>query len=301
MTGDDIESLKKKILVVYSAGCGNGKSEIAANLAFSIAKKGIRTWVLDANTFAPSQDFILGFTSPGPTFSDFLLDPGLNELPVYPLDRLYANPRPLPLFLTPSERDNQKIRFALQEAQNSGTDLYSRIPEAVFTAMVRHRVDLLIIDTHPSFEQINEVWMGMTRFLLLISRINPVDFENLKSLLQDPSVLDIEQKLIVFTNVQIDRSRNVLRDMENDTIVEQLNALHRQFELEPCALSCAAPQVHRAGRTDIHNEAFLYSEKLALFQQASRRQGMFIDREPEDSFSVNIGLLGKRVVKMLGL
>jgi len=52
MNPKHIESLKKKILVVYSAGCGNGKSEIAANLAFSIARGGIRTWVLDANTFS---------------------------------------------------------------------------------------------------------------------------------------------------------------------------------------------------------------------------------------------------------
>ena len=174
-----IESLRKKILVIYSAGCGNGKSEIAANLAFSIARKGIRTWVLDANTFAPAQDFILGFNVTGPTFSDFLTNPKVKEMPVYPLSRIYANPHPLPLFITPSDRDNQKTRFALQETMNSGSDIYDRIPEAVYEAMAKHKIDLLIIDTHPSFERVNEVWMGMTEFLLLISRINRVDFENL--------------------------------------------------------------------------------------------------------------------------
>jgi MinD-like ATPase involved in chromosome partitioning or flagellar assembly len=295
-----IESLRKKILVIYSAGCGNGKSEIAANLAFSIARKGIRTWVLDANTFAPAQDFILGFNVQGPTFSDFLTDPSVKEMPVYPLSRIYSNPHPLPLFITPSERDNQKTRFALQETLNSSTDIYSRIPGAVFDAMAEHRIDLLIIDTHPSFERVNEVWMGMTEFLLLISRINPIDFKNLKSLLKDPSVQDIEQKLIVITNVQIDHSRNVSQDMENDAIVEQLKALHKQFEQEPCMLGCTDPPALQAGKTAIHKKAFLYSEKLALFQQASQRNGMFIDKEPGDSFSMNIERLGERVVEMVG-
>lgn len=300
MNASLIESLRKKILVIYSAGCGNGKSEIAANLAFSIARKGIRTWVLDANTFAPAQDFILGFNVTGPTFTDFLSNPEVKEIPVYPLSRIYANPHPLPLFITPSERDNQKTRFALQETLNSGTDIYSQIPEAVFDAMAKHKIDLLIIDTHPSFERVNEVWMGMTEFLLLISRINPMDFENLKSLLKDPSVQDIEQKLIVITNVQIDHSRNVSQDMENDAIVEQLKALQNQFEQEPCTLGCTDPPAFQAGKTDIHEKAFLYSERLALFQQASQRKGMFIDKEPGDSFSMNIERLGERIVEMVG-
>jgi MinD-like ATPase involved in chromosome partitioning or flagellar assembly len=301
MNADRIESLRNRILVIYSAGCGNGKSEIAANLAFSIARKGIRTWVLDANTFAPAQDSIFGVEPRRPTFSDFLLDPEMKAIPVYPLNHIYANPHPLHLFITPSERDNQKTRFALQEATNSGADLYSRIPEAVFAAMDRNRIDLLIIDTHPSFERINEVWMGMTSFLLLISRINPIDFENLKSLLKDPSVQDIAQKLIVFTNVKIDRSRNVTQDMENEEIAAQLRALHEQVQQEPCTLGCTDPPTIPAGRTDIHEKAFLYSEKLALFQQAAVRRGMFIEREPEDTFSVNIERLGEQVMRKTGI
>jgi MinD-like ATPase involved in chromosome partitioning or flagellar assembly len=298
MNAAQIESLKKKILVIYSAGCGNGKSEIAANLAFSIARRGIRTWVLDANTFVPAQDFILGVNSPGPNFSHFLIDPSMHEMPVYPLNKIFSNPHPVPLFLTPSERDNQETRFALQEKFNSGTDIYSKIPEAVFKAMIHHKIDLLIIDTHPSFERINEVWMGMTEFLLIISRINPVDLENLKSLLKDPSVSDIDQKLVVFTNVHVDKSRKASPDMDNTAMIEQLQELYRQFEEDNCVLDCTDPLTTPAGKTDIYEKAFLYSEKLALFQQAARREGMFIEQESGDGFSVNVERLGERVVEM---
>ena len=301
MNAAQVESLKKKILVIYSAGCGNGKSEIAANLAFSIARRGLRTWVLDANTFAPAQDFILGVNSPGPNFSHFLIDPSMHDMPVYPLNKLFSNPHPVPLFLTPSERDDQKTRFALQETFNSGTDIYSGIPEAVFKAMVHHKIDLLIIDTHPSFERINEVWMGMTEFLLIISRINPVDLENLKSLLKDPSVSDIDQKLVVFTNVHVDKSRKVSPDMDNTAMIEQLQELYHQFEHDNCILDCTDSPTLPAGKTDIYEKAFLYSEKLALFQQASQRKRMFIENEPRDGFSVNIERLGEKVIQIIGI
>jgi MinD-like ATPase involved in chromosome partitioning or flagellar assembly len=300
MKAADIESLRKKILVIYSTGSGIGKSEIAANLAFSIAQKGVRTWILDADTFAPKQDILFGLGRTGPTFSDFLLCSEPGEMPLYRPGIIHTNPHPLPLFITPSERDNQKTRFALQETLNAGNDIYSRIPAAVYSAMAKQKIDLLIIDTHPGFERLNEVWMGMTEFLLLISRINPVDLENLKSLMKDPSMLDIAQKLIVFTNVQVDRSRNVSQDMANEEIIEQLRALHRQFGQEPCTLGCADPPLVPAGKTAIHESAFLYSEKLALFQQAARRQGMFIDEEPEDDFSVNIGRLGEKILGITG-
>jgi len=301
MKAGQIESLKKKILVIYSAGCGNGKSEIAANLAFSIARRGIRTWVLDANTFAPAQDFIFGFTSSSPNFSHFLIDSSIHEMPVYSLDKIFSKSHPTPLLLTPAERDDQETRFALQETFNCDIDVYSKIPEAVFKAMIRHKIDLLIIDTHPSFERINEVWMGMTDFLLIISRINPVDLENLKSLLKDPSVLDIAQKLVVFTNVQLDKSRKALKDMDNAAIVGQLTELQHQFERDRCVLDCSNPSTIPAGKTDIYDQAFLYSKKLALFQQASLRNGMFIEKEPKDNFSVNIERLGKKVVEMVGI
>lgn len=299
MNAAAVESLRKKILVVYSAGSGVGKSEIAANLAYCLARKGMRTWVLDADTFAPKQDIIFGCGTAGPTFSDFLL--GYTEnFPLRPPATLPPALQPLPLFLTMSERDNARKRFALQEAVNAGTDIYSRIPEAVFTAMAQQGIDLLIIDTHPGSERLNEVWMGMTNLLLLISRISPVDLENIRAILADPSVLDIAQKLIVFTNVQVDRSQNISESMARALIAKKLRALKEQSDQDPCTLGCANAPDMPSGTTAIHGHAFLYSEKLALFQQADKRPGLFIEKEPDDDFSVNIRRLGKGVMERLG-
>lgn len=297
MNAADIESIRKKIVVVYSAGCGNGKSEIAANLAFCIAREGVRTWILDANTFSPAQDIILGFKVTGPTFSDFLVKPDLQELPVYPLNRLYNNPRPLDLFFTPSERNNEITRFDLQESINSGRDLCTRLPLAILKAMDEHKIDLLIVDTHPGFERINEVWMGITQHLLLISRINPVDFENLKSLLKDTSVQDIAQKLVVFTNVQTDKSRRVSPDMENTAVLTHLGRLKKQLEQDPCLFGCNGILPEPTNPVRIWENAFLYSEKLALFQQKTKRKGIFVEKEPEDVFSRNIEKLAAYFAK----
>ncbi|MFA4876459.1 MAG: hypothetical protein WC586_03525 [Methanoregula sp.] len=295
MNADLIESFRKKTLVVYSAGCGNGKSEIAAGLALCAARGGFRTWILDANTFSPAQDFIFGFSPHNPTFSDFLVDMAIAEMPVYPVNTIKNNPHPVPLFLTPSERNDPEIRFALQEALNSGADVYSRIPGAVYAAMLREKIDLLIIDTHPSFEKTNEVWMGMAGFLLITSRINPIEFESLRALFKDPSFSDIREKLVVFTNVQTDRSRNATPDMANEVVVRQLKTLREQLEKDACAIACTDPPAN----TRVHEHPFLYSEKLARFQQAQKRPGMFIDIEPDDGFSVNIRKLGDTVLEII--
>ena len=63
-----------QMMVVYSPGGGNGKSEIAANLAYCLANYGTRTWLLDANIFAPTQDIIFNLDPTGPTFSEYLYD-----------------------------------------------------------------------------------------------------------------------------------------------------------------------------------------------------------------------------------
>ncbi|MCX6701388.1 MAG: hypothetical protein NTV68_15955, partial [Methanomicrobiales archaeon] len=64
---------------------------------------------------------------------------------------------------------------------------------------------------------------------------------------------------------------------------------------------CTDPPALQGFKTDIHEKAFLYSERLALFQQASQRNGMFIDKEPGDSFSVNVERLGERVAGIVGI
>ncbi len=97
-----------------------------------------------------------------------------------------------------------------------------------------------------------------------------------------------------------DKSRKALKDMNNTAIVRQLTELQNQFEQDRCVLECTNHSTIPPGKTDIYDQAFLYSKKLALFQQASLRKGMFIEKEPRDNFSVNLELLMERVIEIVG-
>jgi len=283
----DINEYRKRIIVVYSPGGGNGKSEIAANLAFCLAAKGKRTWLLDSNLFAPTQDVIFGLSDPGPTFAEYVAtDHSDDDIPCYDLaSKLPLWYSDLPLFLTPSRRDDAIVRFQLQERVNGRRDVFNRIPEVIFQTMQHNTIDTLIIDTYPGFDQINEVWLGLTEFLLIVSSMNDIDKENLKVLLQDGNVSDIRRSLVVFNNVQLDNTRKVFKIMDNHTFADNLNTIRNEISSMGGYFEDDGGEV---GVVDIFESPFLYSEQLALYSQDMIRNGLFIQNEPKNSFSQSV-------------
>ncbi|HUU74915.1 MAG TPA: P-loop NTPase [Methanoregulaceae archaeon] len=286
----------KKIIIVYSPGGGNGKSEIAANLAYSLAKEGHRTWMIDANTYAPTLDMIFGVPINGNTFSEFLMDTNSRDIPWYDLSLLSGKYRDIPLYLTPSNRAVQEVRFRMQEVQNSGDDLAGRIPESVFHKLDDESIDYLIVDTHPGFELINDIWLGMTEFLLLVSRINDLDLANLKAILQEGNVTDIAYKLIVFNNVIVNEQKQAVRDMEAHEVIDRLEDIHEQEMFENCISEYERLSGNDCGVVDVYDEPFLYSEKLASWGQFFNRHGLFVEAEKDDPFSRGIEELSRYIV-----
>ena len=283
----DINECRKRIIVVYSPGGGNGKSEIAANLAFCLAAKGKRTWLLDSNLFAPTQDVIFGLQDPGPTFAEYIATNQTDrDIPLYDLSSAlpvwYSD---LPLLLTPSRRDDPDVRFHLQERINDGKNIFDRIPEVLFQTMQHNGIDTLIIDTYPGFDQINEVWLGLTEFLLIVSRMNDIDKENLKVMLKDGNVADVRRRLVVFNNVQLDSKRNAYKTMENHTFAENLTNIRNEISNMMGSLKEDGGENNRI---DIFNSPFLYSEELARYSQEMMRNGLFVQNEPKNSFSQNV-------------
>jgi MinD-like ATPase involved in chromosome partitioning or flagellar assembly len=296
MTPPNLQEMQKKIVVVYSLGGGNGKSEIAANLAYCLAEQGMKAWIVDANLYAPTQDLIFGLPAAGASLSDFLISPAGSDIPYCDVTSKLAGKGSGRLLLTPSNRDDQDVRFSLQEILNRGTDFSHILPEALFRGMHSTGADILIIDTYPTFEQINEVWLGLTNVLLIISRINELDLENTRMFLRQGTVEDITNKLIVLNNIRLDKDRNVFHDIENQDVSERLAEIRRQA-------ACVIQSDHKDksssdGPCDavIYDEPILYSEKLSIFRQNMRkRDGLFIQKEPTDSFSVSIWNLAEYI------
>ena len=58
----------KNIIVVASAKGGVGKSTVSVNIAVSLAKKGLKVGLLDADIYGPSIPLMLGLTNEKPQF-----------------------------------------------------------------------------------------------------------------------------------------------------------------------------------------------------------------------------------------
>jgi Mrp family chromosome partitioning ATPase len=293
----DVEQYQKKIMVVYSPGGGNGKSEIAANLSFLLAKKGLRTWVLDSNTFAPAQDLIFGLPVTDQTFSEFLTDTRLSDIPTYDLAGVHKGFQGTRIALTPSRRTDPDVRFRVHEAQNYGGTIAEKIPRAVFHEIEAKGVDLLIVDTHPGFEQINEVWMALTGVILIISRLNDIDLDNLAALLHDGEIADVGHKLVVFNNVQLDENRQASEAMDNTGVVDRMVNLRRREDFRAYFSDCEDTSCMQEGMTEIYHRPFLYSEKMARFGNGNPRDGLFVQKEPDDPFSRELRHLADHILK----
>ncbi len=296
MSEDWMNELRNRIIVVYSPGTGTGKSEIAANLAFYLSFLGKKIWIIDSNTFAPAQDIIFGFYEGERTFSNYLTEINSIEIPSYQILKPNKDTNSAPVYLTPAGRDDKKIRFLVKQQLNEGPQILSKIPLSIYSQMKKDKIDLVIIDTHPSFEEINDVWLAITDFLLIITRINDLELQNLICIVNDANIIDIPKKLVVLTNVKL-RDREVSKDMEDNLLTDKLLSLLQNPRLDHLVANCATYPVSKDTTLEFYREAFLYSQKLAYYQQMSHRDALFIEKEPLDNFSKGIEGLARYLLR----
>jgi septum site-determining protein MinD len=276
----------EKIITVYSPGGGTGKSEIAASLAYILAGKGKKIWLIDANLFAPSLDIIYNMNYDNcDTLTEFLLNDTLSQIPVCDISHVVKSHRGGRLYLTPCIRNDTEKRSQIERALIDEENTCEKIPEAIYRGLGQE-IDLLIVDTHPGFERINQVWLGVTKYLLLVSRITDVDIENLKMLLKEKNLLDIWKKLIVFNNVRLDEDRNAFRPMDND----QMQARFLNLLQNPPSITGVHPG--EGNTVEIFQHPITYSETLASFPSS---KGLYIQSHPRSTFALIMKSLAEKI------
>ena len=284
-----------RLMIIYSPAGGNGKSEIAANLAFMLAKAGRRIWIIDANTYAPTMDLIFNFSDVSDSFIQFISSPELADLPMYNVSRTLKTGE-FTIYLTPAGDGDRETRRDILEKAIINDDFISCMQEAIVRNIKKYQIDLCIIDTHPGFEQINNVWFGLTSFLFVVSRMNDLDLRNLGLLLQDITIADIEKKLVVFNNVQY-RNDRVSHDLENREMLEKFKLLINGDDLKKELTGSFTCNGNLCGTVEFFPEPFLYSRELSLYQQSGDRKSFFSEIYPDDTFSISISDLASFILQ----
>lgn len=268
------------VILTFSIGGGTGRSEIGASIAYGLAQRGRRVWLIDGNLFAPVLDLIFGCECCVPTLSDYLAGsvPGIptNDLSKTILD---AGGR---LFLTPSSRD-KAVRKQLEPVLEDADVLAERLPAGILTRAQDEQVDVIVIDSVPSFEPINKVWLALTDLLLIISRANALDIELLRTVLNEETVDDVTRKMIVFNNLELDACRCPRTAMETAKYQQRVADLIQRHQKGTLFHSTGANK--ESGAIEIYPDPVPYSEALAAHD---RCQGLFMRHEPASPFAIHM-------------
>jgi MinD-like ATPase involved in chromosome partitioning or flagellar assembly len=279
-----------KVVTIYSPGGGTGKSEIAASLAYVLAEKGKKIWLIDANLFAPSLDILYDLNiDNNDTLNEFLLNGALSEIPVCDISHVIKGRSKGRLYLTPSVRNDTEKRYQVERALIEDESTCEKIPEAVFRGL-GDEIDFLIVDTHPGFERVNQVWLGITWYLIILTRITDVDLANLKMHLKEKDLLDIRKKLILFNNVCLDEKRTATMTMNNRQMQEKFTGLIRNPSLVTGSRDTGDSS------TEIFPNHIPYSEELALYPSS---KGLYVQNHKTSKFAEIVTALSEKILKDL--
>lgn len=163
-----------RIVSIHSYRGGTGKSNISANLAYLAARRGKRVAVLDTDLQAPGVHLLFGFdTNRMPyTLSDFLFNRcGLEEA-AYNLKGV-AELKDIgdSVFLLPSRMTVDAIMKVIAEGYDVG-----KLNDQLNHLIEHLSLDLLLIDTHPGFNEETLLTLAISDTLVIVLRPDKQDY-----------------------------------------------------------------------------------------------------------------------------
>jgi MinD-like ATPase involved in chromosome partitioning or flagellar assembly len=190
------------IISIHSFRGGTGKSNIAANVAYVLARRGQRVGIIDTDVQSPGVHAIFGLR--GDSFrrslNDYLLGRSDIMAAVYPLG---DNPAPsheylrgLPLFLIPSSIHANEIAQVLHEGYDVGL-----LNDGFYHLMEALNLDALIIDTHPGLNEETLMSIAVSDALCVILRPDEQDFQGTAVTVDIARKLDVPGMVLVANKV----------------------------------------------------------------------------------------------------
>ncbi|HIK45778.1 MAG TPA: MinD/ParA family protein [Leptolyngbyaceae cyanobacterium M65_K2018_010] len=170
-----------QIISVHSFRGGTGKSNLVANLSVALAAQGKRIAVVDTDIQSPGIHvlFNLDLKQVNHTLNDYLLGRCSVEAPVFdvtqslPPERSQVIPRRGgAIYLIPSSMKVDEITTILSEGYDIG------LLTQAFQQLLQHlKLDYVLIDTHPGFNEETLLSIGLSDALVVILRTDQQDFQ----------------------------------------------------------------------------------------------------------------------------
>lgn len=200
-----------KIVSIHSFRGGTGKSNITANLAATIARKGKRVAIVDTDIQSPGIHVLFGLNQPSHTLNDFLwgkcsIRDAAHDVSELVRSRL-SRDVPLALFLVPSSLDASEIARVLHEGFDVGL-----LNDGFHQLMEELAVDYLFIDTHPGVNEETLLSIAISDSLLVVLRPDNQDFQGTAVTLELARKLDVKQMMLLINKAPEDTDVDALRE-----------------------------------------------------------------------------------------
>lgn len=207
------------IVSVHSFRGGTGKSNLTANVAAAVARRGKRVGVVDTDIQSPGIHvlFGLGERPPSRTLNDYLWgrcaikDAACDVSSVINLGGDDPTSR---LFLIPSSLNAGEIARVLRE----GYDV-SLLNDGFHTIIRDLELDYLFIDTHPGVNEETLLSIALSDVLLLILRPDQQDFQGTAVTVELARRLEVDSLLLVLNKVP--------QGMEGDQLAAKVQQLYK--------------------------------------------------------------------------
>ncbi|MGI8551944.1 MAG: MinD/ParA family ATP-binding protein [Dehalococcoidia bacterium] len=205
------------IISVHSFRGGTGKSNVTANLAATIARKGRRVAIVDTDIQSPGIHVLFGLTeeSIGKSLNDYLWDrSSIDEAAHDVSDRLAQNGQGSgggTLFLIPSSIKTGEIARVLREGYDVG-----KLNDGFQDLLERLSLDYLFIDTHPGLNEETLLSITISDVLLLILRPDQQDYQGTSVTVEVARKLGVPRLLMV-----VNKTPQIFDPAEVKTRVEQ--------------------------------------------------------------------------------
>ncbi len=184
-----------KIISIHSFRGGTGKTTISTNVASLLAKSGLRVGLLDSDIQSPGAHILFGLNSNqvSKALNHFLWGECEIGDTAYEVTDKLGDTTEGKLFIIPSSIQASDIARILRDGYDE-----KKIQDALGQIGDTLELDILIVDTHPGFNDTNLLIVALSETLGVLLRPDQQDYQGTSVTMQIAKKLEVpEIKLIV--------------------------------------------------------------------------------------------------------
>ncbi|MBE2181949.1 MAG: MinD/ParA family protein [Anaerolineae bacterium] len=204
-----------QIISIHSFRGGTGKSNIAANIAYLLAKGGRRVGIIDTDVQSPGIHAIFGIRAGEleNTLNNYLLGHTPIEAAAYLLPEITANDpgrsylQGLNLWLIPASIQPNEIAQVLHRGYDVGL-----LNDGFHQLVDRLNLDVLMIDTHPGLNEETLLSIAISDTLCIVMRPDEQDYQGTAVTVDIANKLEVPMMRIVVNKLPSRYDASLLKE-----------------------------------------------------------------------------------------